>query len=313
MLLKEVLDLFPLLDKPNASGHEVKELMLQAGADSVEVQTITGAKGKTDFISIRINGTAGKAAGGAARTLGIIGRLGGIGARPERIGFVSDGDGCLAALAAALKLSRMKSNGDVLPGDVIVRTHICPDAPTKPHKPVPFMNSPVDMEVMNRHEVSEEMDAIISIDTTKGNRILNHRGIAISPTVKEGYILPVSADLVTIMEQSSGDYCRVLPLSTQDITPYSNQLYHVNSILQPAVATNAPVIGLAITAVTPVAGCATGASHETDIALAANYACEVAKEYTAGNIEFYNAEEFVKLQQYYGSMAHLQTRGRMDD
>ncbi|HHY71398.1 MAG TPA: DUF1177 domain-containing protein, partial [Thermoanaerobacterales bacterium] len=33
------------------------------------------------------------------------------------------------------------------------------------------------------------MDAIISIDTTKGNRILNFKGFAITPTIKDGYVI----------------------------------------------------------------------------------------------------------------------------
>ncbi|MFP4457129.1 MAG: DUF1177 domain-containing protein [Clostridia bacterium] len=313
MLLNEVLDLFPLLDNPKASGEMIKEYFIKEGATEVNIYSVEGVKGHTDFISIKIAGVKGKENGGSAKTLGIIGRLGGIGARPERIGFVSDGDGAMAALAAALKLIRSKNKGDILYGDVIIRTHICPNAPVKPHKPVPFMNSPVDMEVMNKHEVSEEMDAIISIDTTKGNNILNHKGIAISPTVKEGYILPVSSDLVHIMEQVSGQSCKILPLSTQDITPYSNNLYHVNSILQPATATSTPVVGLAITANVPVAGCATGASHEVDIALAAAYVIEVAKEFGNNNLEFYNKEEYEKLKSLYGSMKHLQTRGNIDE
>jgi hypothetical protein len=313
MLLNEVLDLFPILDNPNASGKIIKELFVNEGAESVEIYPVEGKKGHTDFISIKIKGTNGKTSGGDAPTLGIIGRLGGIGARPDRIGFVSDGDGAIAALTAALKLVRSFKKGDRLSGDVIIRTHICPNAPVKPHKPVPFMNSPVDMDVMNKHEVSDEMDAIISIDTTKGNNILNHKGVAISPTVKEGYILPVSSDLVNMMEQVSGQSCKVLPLSTQDITPYSNNLYHVNSILQPATATDIPVIGLAITANVPVAGCATGASHEVDIALAATYVIEVAKEFGNKNLTFYDKEEFKKLRELYGSMKHLQTRGNIND
>lgn len=310
MLLREVLDLIPLLDTPAASGDSVASLLRHEGADDVKVFTVEGDKGTTDFISVTIPGKKGKLSGGSAPTLGVIGRLGGIGARPELIGFVSDGDGALAALATALKLVRMHRNGDILDGDVIVRTHICPDAPTKPHKPVPFMNSPVDMEIMNRHEVDEAMDAIISIDTTKGNRILNRKGIAISPTVKQGYILPISASLVTVLEQVSGENVLILPLSTQDITPYGNGLYHVNSILQPATASNAPVVGLAISAAVPVAGCATGASHEVDIALAAKYSVEVAKGFGNGSIEFYDHEEFVHLSNLYGSMKHLQTTGQ---
>lgn len=122
-------------------------------------------------------------------TLGILGRLGGLGARPEMIGYVSDGDGALAALAIVAKLLDMKKKGDVLPGDIFISTHICPDAPTSPHDPVPFMGSPVEIWQVNQEEVSPELDAIFSIDTTKGNRVINTRGFAISQPVKEGYIL----------------------------------------------------------------------------------------------------------------------------
>ena len=84
----------------------------------------------------------------------------------------------------------MASRGERLVGDVIVATHIDPDAPTIAHEPVPFMNSVVGIAEMNAHEVCAEMDAIVSIDTTKGNRLLNHRGIAITPTAKDGYVPP---------------------------------------------------------------------------------------------------------------------------
>ena len=77
---------------------------------------------------------------------------GGIGARPEMIGQVSDGDGALAALTVALKLAEMHHNDDILEGDVIIGTHVCPDAPTIPHEPVPFMDSPIDMAAMNEQE-----------------------------------------------------------------------------------------------------------------------------------------------------------------
>jgi len=94
----------------------------------------------------------------------------------------------LLALAVALKLADMRVKGDVLDGDVIISTHICPNAPTEPHDPVPFMVSPVDMQTMNKMEVNPAMDAILSVDTTKGNKILNERGFAITPTIKDGFI-----------------------------------------------------------------------------------------------------------------------------
>ncbi|MGS2591132.1 DUF1177 domain-containing protein [Streptomyces hebeiensis] len=314
-MLKYVLDVIELLDRPRTSGEllaeHLRSVQAAAGADPataprVEVRTVTGDKGSTDFVSVTVPGRRGRANGGDAPTLGILGRLGGVGARPERIGLVSDADGAVAALSAAAKLLDMHARGDVLDGDVTLSTHVCGWAPTQPHDPVPFMDSPVDTLVCNREEVSAEMDAVVSIDTTKGNRLLSHRGIALSPTICQGWILRVSEDLLSVLETVTGEPARVLPVTTQDITPYGNGVHHINSILQPAVATTAPVVGLAITAATPVAGCATGASHETDIAAAARFAIETAKEFGRGGARFLDPGEFDRLVELYGPMTRLQ-------
>lgn len=310
MLLKQVLDIFELIDKPNASGKEVIEFIKNAGADEASFTKIETDKGSTDFIKIIIEGSTGKRKGGSSPTIGIIGRLGGIGARPEIVGTVSDADGAIAALSVALKVSDMKKKGDILEGDLIVTTHICPDAPTQPHFPVPFMGSPVDMQLMNKYEVDNECDAFLSIDTTKGNKIINYRGFAISPTIKEGYILPVSDDLLEIMKITTGQMPRVFAVATQDITPYGNNLHHINSILQPCTATNSPVVGVAITTETPVPGCATGASNPIDIEAAARFSLEVAKAYGKNICKFYNCDEWKLIQDLYGSMANFKTFGK---
>ena len=310
MLMRQVLDVYELLDRADASGALMEGYMRSRGAEDVEVTTIEGPKGTTDMIRITIPGTKGKTVGGDAPTLGVLGRLGGLGARPEQIGFVSDGDGALVALAVAAKLLDMKKKGDDLEGDVVCCTHICPDAPTSPHKPVPFMGSPVDMATVNQHEVNGSLDAILSVDTTKGNRIINTRGFAISPTVKDGYILRVSEDLLDIMQMTTGKLPHVFALSTQDITPYGNELFHLNSILQPATATDAPVVGVAITTEVPVAGCATGATHAADLEEAARFVLETAKAYGRGVCQFYNKEEFDKIVSKYGEMKHIQTLGK---
>ncbi|MGN7357939.1 DUF1177 domain-containing protein [Paenibacillus sp. SAF-054] len=310
MTLKQTLMALEALDDSKASGRQVKELFAGFPEVSVEVQKVAGEKGSTDFIKITIPGADGKSGGGSAPTFGIVGRLGGIGARPSRIGLVSDADGAVAAVASALKLAEMRTKGDCLPGDVIVTTHICPDAPTRPHEPVDFMDSPVDIGAMNAHEVLPEMEAVLSIDTTKGNRVINHKGFAISPTVKEGYILRVSEDLLRIMEMTTGLLPVTFPVSMQDITPYGNDLYHINSILQPAVATDAPVVGVAITTQSIVPGCGTGASHEVDIAAAVRFAVETAKEFTGGICAFYDEAEFDLIHKLYGSMKTLQTAGK---
>lgn len=308
MSLMQTLNVYEALDSAHASGKTVVDLFTHYPNVKVEYKTISGQKGSTDFVKITIIGQTGKINHGQSPTLGIVGRLGGIGARPTRIGLVSDGDGAIAAISAALKLAQMQQKGDTLPGDVIVTTHICPDAPTRPHEPVDFMDSPVETEDMNDQEVLPEMDAVLSIDTTKGNRVLNHKGFAISPTVKEGYILRVSEDLLRIMEMTTGKLPVTFPITTQDITPYGNDVFHINSILQPSIATSAPVVGVAICTESIVPGCGTGASHEVDIALAAKFSVEVAKEFTRGISHFYDATEYAQLLKLYGSLAHLQKR-----
>ena len=163
---------------------------------------------------------------------------------------------------------------------------------------------------MNKMEVCPEMEAVLSIDTTRGNRLINNNGYAISPTVKEGYILRVSDDLLDIMQIASGELPRTFPITMQDITPYGNGLYHINSILQPCTSTSAPVVGVAITSETIVPGCATGATNMMSLDNAARFAIEVAKAYGAGACKFYDEEEFGLIEQKYGSMRHLQKKER---
>jgi len=305
-MLKQCLEVFEILDCASANGNKVKELFQKYGNVDVQVSKINGNNGSTDFVRILIKGVNGKTEGGTSPTLGITGRLGGLGARPEITGFVSDGDGAFAALVAGLKILDMSNKGDALKGDVIVTTHICPNAPTIPHYPVALMDSPVDTAIINELEVKDEIDAVLSVDTTKGNKVLNSKGFAITSTVKEGYILKVSDDLLNIMMRVTGKMPVVLPISMQDITPYGNGIYHLNSIMQPSVATKAPVVGIAITTEVPVAGCATGATHIYDIEMTSRYLVEVAKDFTSGLCNFFENEEFEKLVDLYGSMAHLQ-------
>jgi len=310
MLMKQLIEVYDLLDSSYASGKQVEGYLRGIRSDAeVEVYTLEGPKGKTDMVKVRIPGTKGKSKGMDAPTIGLLGRLGGLGARPERIGFVSDGDGALIAISLAAKILDMQNKGDYLEGDVFISTHVCPDAPTREHHPVPFMDSPVNMAQVNREEVTEELDAILSVDTTKGNRIINTRGFAISPTVKDGYILKVSESILDLMQMTTGKQPFVYALSQQDITPYGNGLYHLNSILQPATATKAPVIGVAVTTEAPVAGCATGATHVTDCEETARFMLEVAKAYGRGECRFYDEVEYERIQYLYGSMEHFQTLG----
>lgn len=312
MLLKQLIELYDLLDSPQASGQGVADYLKDIDPTCpVETYVLSGVKGTTDMVRVCIPGSRGKASGGTAPTTGILGRLGGLGARPEAIGFTSDGDGALTALACAAKLMSMHARGDVLAGDVFVSTHVCPDAPTEPHEPVPFMGSPVSTREINAEDVVDGLDAVLVVDTTKGNRIMNERGFMISPTVKSGVIMRVSEDLVDIAERTSGRRVQTYPLSMFDITPYGNGLYHLNSILQPCTATDAPVVGVAVTTETAVPGCGTGATHLTDLDEAGTFMVEAAKSLGEGTCKLYDQGQYDHFVARYGSMEHLQTMGKL--
>jgi hypothetical protein len=150
------------------------------------------------------------------------------------------------------------------------------------------------------------MQAILSVDTTRGNRLVNQRGFAITPTVMQGWILRVSEALLDLQAWVSGRLPLVLPLTTQDITPYGNGLYHMNSILQPSTATSAPVVGVALTAESVVPGCATGASQIVDIEQAVRFCVEVAKAFGTGACPFYDPAEWQRILQRYGALDRLQ-------
>ena len=308
MILKQVLDIYELLDRPDANGEEIANLLRERGAENVTVTRLHG-NGYTDNIKVIVAGSNGKISGGNAPTLGIIGRLGGVGARPGINGFVSDGDGALTVLAAALKLIDMTNKGDLLPGDIIISTHICPDAPLREHKPVTAMGSPINMSALNNQEVSSEMEAILSVGTTRGNNVINYKGVAISLTIKAGYILKASDDLLIILEKVTGRLPVVLPVAQQDITPYGNGLYHINSIFQPSVVTEVPVVGVAITSEKPIAGCATGVTQAEDIEKAGRFIVEVAKLYGRDECQFYDQEEYKKMIELYGKMTKFQSMG----
>jgi hypothetical protein len=307
-MLKRILEVADLLDAADASGTAVADYLRQFGAE-VETFVLEGP-GRTELVRVSIEGSAGRRARGAAPTLGVIGRLGGVGARPARLGLVSDGDGAIVAVAVAAAIARMRSHGDVLPGDVLVRTHICPSAVVIPHDPAPFVASPVDRDRLARAEVDDEMAAILSIDSTRANRVSKHPGFAITGAVKDGYILRPTTAMLDVYERVAGHAPVVLPLFTQDITPPGNGVHHINSIMQPSVVTEAPVVGVALLAPVVVGGASTGVLREQELAAAARFVVEVAKEFTAGALAFFHEEELQNLLRLYGSLRHLQHQER---
>lgn len=306
MLIREVQEIYECLDRPGKVGRMIADLFPDDGCD-LRIEDVADKKGETEFIQVVIPGDHGKSTGGQASTLGVIGRLGGVGARPLIKGLVSDGDGALVALSVALKIARMRVRGDALEGDVIVATHVCTDGPVLPRHPVYFMDTPVELDTILNLEVATEMDAILSIDASRGNRLLNRNGFAITPTVKEGWILKVSDDLLRVMEHTTGSLPAAFPITMQDIVPYVGDVFHINSLMQPAVVSQAPVVGIALTAAGSVPGCASGVSDPFRVDEAGRFVVECAQQFGRGEIAFYDAAEFARLQQMYGDMRCLQS------
>lgn len=90
MTFRSVIDLLELLDDGRTTGAQVAEYLSALGSAKVSVKRVEGDKPGTftDFIRCEIAGTRGKISGGSAPTLGIIGRLGGVGAvRPAKVLF----------------------------------------------------------------------------------------------------------------------------------------------------------------------------------------------------------------------------------
>ena len=305
MAFKQVLEALEFLSSANVDGEAVAQLLADRGVIGVTVEHVQGETAATDFVSCVIPGVDPK-----LPALGVIGRSGGLGARPGIVGLVSDADGGIVALATALKLADMAHAGDMLPGPVRIHTHICPHAATRPNHPVPMMRSPLPAGDMMRREVHPEMAAILSVDTTRGNRFVNKRGVALTPVAKEGWILRLPDEMLDIIGWVSGELPTLLPLATTDITPQETGLWHINSLMQPARAGKAPVVGVALTAQTTVPGCATGVSNCADIDVATRFCIEVAKRFAIGTCPFYDPQEFDAMTARYGSLGHLQTMGK---
>ena len=309
-LLKHVVEIADLLEDPRASGEKVEKFFSSKNLPlSLEVERLEEKDRYTDIIVVSISGEDGKERGGGSPTLGVVGRLGGIGARPEYRGLVSDADGAIVALSVAYKIAELKERGDILPGDVVVVTHICPRAPVKPYKPVPMMWSPVDIFELLRREARPEMDAVLSVDATKANWVVNYTGFAITPTIKEGWILKPSEDLLDIYTRVTGEPPVVIPITMQDILPYTTPVHHINSMVQPWIYTHAPVVGVGITTRQAVPGSATGATNIYSLEQAARFIVEVAKEYTARRAKFYSEEEWRTIIEKHGSIREIMRKG----
>lgn len=81
MALKQVIEIYEPLDSAEVCGQDVISLFKERGLQELTSDTVEGEKGSADFVKLVLPGSHGREKGGPVPTLGIIGRLGGIGPR----------------------------------------------------------------------------------------------------------------------------------------------------------------------------------------------------------------------------------------
>jgi hypothetical protein len=307
-MLKEVLDTIDLLDDIN---HGVTDFLdsLTPGDWQATTSEYSGEKGRTEFVKILFPGTHGRSSGGEARTTGIIGSNGGIRLPSERPGLVSDADGCIVGLACAQRLARMMSRGQRPMGDIMVSTHICQRAHPEPHDPYPFVMSPLPSSEKHPRLVDECMEAILTPETCKGNKLVSPAaGFAVTQPVKEGYILRPHDSILHLYEMTTGKSPVVFPLTMQDITPYESGVHHVCGMALPSVFTNAPVIGVPLAMEVPIMPAATGTQQPVVLETAGRFCIEVASGFGRGDCEFYHDSDYQGFLKAYAGVQGWQGR-----
>ncbi len=181
--------MYELLDSPQASGAIVADYLKAIDPECTVKPTRWKAPRALPTWCVRIPGAHGKSSGGDAPTIGLLGRLGGLGARPERIGFVSDGGALTRRLRR--KAARHAQEGRHSAWRR-VREHACVPACAHHAAQARAVHGLAHQPRPSMPKGHARLDAILVVDTTKGNRIANNRGFAISPTVKQGVVMRVS-------------------------------------------------------------------------------------------------------------------------
>lgn len=289
---REIRLAYDLLSRYDSKSAAVLALLRKNGLEHVSINRAEVEGGHSDFLRILIPGFAGKSAGKSAPTIGVIGRLSGIKLQNQPLSLVSDADSAIAAIALALNLAALRQSGNGPMGDVIITTQLALQSSSAAHFPAALTASPVGTDAALRMEVDAEMDAVISISVARATNWVNNDGIAITPTVKGKLILPPSDKLLYLMETITGRRPVVFPLTSYDLTPVGNGLYHANTMMQPALVTDSPVVGVALTSANLVPGITPRHNALIDVEQAIRFVLEVILGFTAGEISLYNQEEF---------------------
>ena len=307
-MLKHVIEVIEAIDRASIGDRDIESLIPKCDYTNLEIEKIV-KDGRTIHVVRYIY--RGPRSG---RAIAVIGRLGGVGARPRIVGLVSDADGAIVALALARKISYMCMYGDHLPGEVYIATSISTHSIVRDEKPAPMISPPIDLYSLIEKELAFKGDpeAYISVDATKANKIIKVEHFAVTPVVVRGWIIPPSEDLLDLYTAVTGRDPAVVPITMQDIVPYTTRVKHINSILQAWLYTDKPVVGVATTSPKLVPGSATGVTNAVGLDMASRYILEVVKGFNSGDIELYSRDDLDELVRVHGEVKHIFARGLLD-
>ncbi|ARM76926.1 DUF1177 family protein [Acidianus manzaensis] len=235
---------------------------------------------------------------GGKKRVEILGRLGAIQMKDSK-GLVSDADGAIVSLALILELINLKDKGITFDVDVSVVTNISLNAKLIPHKPFNFMIPLIDFNDALKEEVDPNADLILSIDSTKGNRLAKYDDFAITHVIKDGYILKLEDEVIDIYNRVTGHEVYMVPLTTGDLLPLDFNVYHISTLISPWLYTDSPVIGLATVSKQVVPGYVTGVLNMEMLEHTSRFCLEILK-YVEKEGKIYNEEELKEIEEKLG-------------
>ncbi|QKR00204.1 DUF1177 domain-containing protein [Metallosphaera tengchongensis] len=237
--------------------------------------------------------------GGGKERVRVIGRLGAIQMRKVNKGLVSDADGAVVSLALLMELVKLMEKGIKLDVEVSIVTNLSTDAKLVPHKPFDFMVPPVGLDDALKIEVDEETSLVLSVDSTKGNKIAKYDDFALTHVVKDGYIMKLDDDVINIYNKVTGHEIFLVPLTTGDLTPLDYKVYHISTLVSPWLYTHSPVIGVATVSREVIPGYETGVLDITMLEHASRFCLELLKFVEKGG-KVYDQKEFEELKERLG-------------
>ncbi|BAB67660.1 DUF1177 domain-containing protein [Sulfurisphaera tokodaii] len=285
MILKTLIDVIDILESKNPL-----EIIRKRLENKVKYEEIT--VGEVPYIKVLYKG-------GGKDKIEILGRLGAIQMINTNKGLVSDADGAIITLTTLFELLDLMDKGIVFDIDIVFVTNLATKAKLIPHKPFDFMVPLMGLDDALKIEVDPTASFILSIDSTKGNRLAKYDDFALTHVIKDGYILKLHDNVIDIYNRVTEHEIYMVPLTTGDLTPLDYNVYHISTLISPWLYTSSPVIGLATVSKQVIPGYDTGVQNLTMFEHASRFCVELIKYLEKGG-KVYDENELMELESKLG-------------